>query len=236
MNPLQRLLDFMTDLVGVRTCAVCGDELLPGEKGICVRCMTSLPRPSSSHLASHYADVFANAVAPQGITESWFDYNPTSPYAQMILQAKYHNTPRLARELGHAFGLELLHRRGSLQADVLLPVPMHWRKRMKRGYNQSIEIARGLSEATGISVGDNLVALRSHETQTHKGDQARRANIRGTIGVEAPHELNGLRVAIVDDIITTGSTIAECAAAISLSGARPQNLGFITLGATVLRK
>lgn len=198
--------------------------------------MTSLPRTASQYLATQYTDIFANAIAPQGLTESWFDYDPTSPWAQMIRQAKYNNNPRLARELGHIFGLELLHRTGSVQADVLLPVPMHWRKRMKRGYNQSIEIARGLRKATGICIGDNLVALRSHSTQTHKGDNERKANIRGKIGVEEPHELDGLKVVIVDDIITTGSTIAECVSAISLSGARPQTLGFITLGATILRK
>ena len=236
MTTLQRILDYLSDLVGVRSCAVCDAELMPGEKGICIGCMTSLPRASSHHLATRYADIFANAVAPQGVTEAWFDYDPTTPWANMIRQAKYNNNPRLARELGHAFGLELQHRTGGVQADVLLPVPMHWRKRMTRGYNQSIEIARGLSEATGICMGDNLVALKSHSTQTHKGDTARKANIRGKIGVDAPHELDGLRIAIVDDIITTGSTIAECAAAISLSGARPRSLGFITLGATVLRK
>lgn len=230
---LRRLLSFMADIVGIRSCAVCGKELMTSEHGICIECMTTLPRTSPQHIATRYSDILANAVAPQGITEAWFDYDPTSPQARMIWQAKYYDSPRLARELGHAFGCELLHRYGSLPVDVLLPVPMHWRKRMKRGYNQSIEIARGLSDASGINTGDNLVALKSHETQTHKGNRARRDNIRDIIGVEAPHELNGLRVAIVDDIITTGSTIAECAAAISLSGARPDSIGFITLGATV---
>ncbi len=233
---LRRLLSFLADMVGVRSCPVCGKELLPSEQAICIGCMTTLPRAASQHIATRYADILANAVAPQGVTEAWFDYDPTSPWARMIWQAKYYNTPRLARELGQSFGHELIHRYGTLPVDVLLPVPMHWRKRMKRGYNQSIEIARGLSEATGIEVGDNIVALRSHETQTHKGDEARRANIKGIMGVEAPDELAGLRVAIVDDIITTGSTIAECAAAISLSGARPDSIGFITLGATVQRR
>lgn len=233
---LRRLLSFVADIVGVRSCAVCGKELMPSEQGICIECMMTLPRASAQHLATRYADTLANAVAPQGMTEAWFDYDPTAPWAHMIWQAKYYDTPRLARELGLSFGRELMHRYGSLPVDVLLPVPMHWRKRMKRGYNQSIEIARGLSEASGVCTGDNLVALRSHETQTHKGDEARRANIRGIIGVEAPDELDGLRVAVVDDIITTGSTIAECAAAISLSGARPLSIGFITLGATVQRR
>lgn len=227
------ILGLAADLVGVRSCAVCGDELLPGERGLCLRCLATMPRTDSNMAAVRFADVLSNAVAPQGLTEAWFDYDPASEWAKMIWEAKYHDMPRLARELGYLFGTELRRRHGEVPADVLLPVPMHWRKRMKRGYNQSVEIARGLSQATGIAIGDNLRARSAHKSQTHKGDTARRENVRGIIAVDHPAELDGLRVVIVDDIITTGATISECAAELSLSGARPASIGFITLGATV---
>lgn len=116
--------------------------------------------------------------------------------------------------------------------DVLLPVPLHWTRRIKRGYNQSEEIARGLSEVCGAVVADNLVAIRGHASQTHKGAFARRRNIAGCMGVVHPSELDGLDIAIVDDIVTTGSTMAEAVQAISRSGARPASLGIIALGVT----
>lgn len=236
MNIIRLLSGFMADLTGVRTCPVCDRELLDGEEAICIGCLSTLPRTATQHMSGRYADIFANAVAPQGLTEAWFDYDPESPYAQIIRRAKYYDSPRLARTLGRAFGRELTHRYGTLPVDVLLPVPMHCIKRMRRSYNQSEEIAGGISETTGIPVGDNLTTLHRHSTQTRKNNEARRANIKGTVGVDAPEELQGLRIAIVDDIVTTGATIAECVAALSLSGARPQTIGFITLGATYQRR
>jgi len=168
---LSAILAMAADLVGVRSCAVCGEELLPGEKGLCIRCLSTMPRTSRQMSAVRYADIFANAVAPQGLTEAWFDYDPSADWAKMIWQAKYYDSPRLANELGYAFGKELTHIYGAVPVDLLLPVPMHWRKRMSRGYNQSVEIAIGISDATGIAVGDNLVAISPHKTQTHKGNQ-----------------------------------------------------------------
>lgn len=233
LHALRRIFGYLGDSAGLPTCVVCGDELTAGERLMCITCLGTLPRTARPTLPVRYADVFANGVAPQGITEAWFDYRPGSEAARMIIEAKYHDRPAVAREAGRVFGRELLRHYGSLPADVLLPVPMYWRKRMSRGYNQSEEIARGLSEVTGIAVGDNLRAVKAHNTQTHKSDSERRQNVKGTVAVDHPEELEGLRIAIVDDIVTTGSTISECVAAISLSGARPESIGMITLGATV---
>ena len=119
------ILGLAADLVGVRSCAVCGDELLPGERGLCLRCLTTMPRTDANMASVRFADVLSNAVAPQGLTEAWFDYDPASMWAKMIWEAKYHDTPRLARELGYLFGTELRRRHGEVPADVLLPVPMH---------------------------------------------------------------------------------------------------------------
>ncbi len=118
------------------------------------------------------------------------------------------------------------------KVDVLLPIPLHWTRRMRRGYNQSEEIARGLAEAGGMAVADNLIAVRRHSSQTHKGAVARRRNISGCMALKHPSELDGLHIVIVDDILTTGSTMAEAVQAISCSSARPASIGIIALGVT----
>lgn len=233
LSALRRVFGYLGDSAGLRTCAVCGDELTAGERLLCITCLGTLPRTARPTLPVRYADIFANGVAPQGLTEAWFDYRPGSDPANMIIEAKYHDRPAVAREAGRVFGRELLRYYGAVPVDVLLPVPMYWRKRMRRGYNQSEEIARGLSEVTGIAIGDNLRAVRAHSTQTHKSDSERRENVKGSVAVDHPEELSGLRIAIVDDIVTTGSTISECVAAISMSAARTESIGMITLGATV---
>ncbi|MDE5692714.1 MAG: ComF family protein, partial [Duncaniella sp.] len=91
--------------------------------------------------------------------------------------------------------------------DVLIPVPLHFTKLWMRGYNQSHEIARGLSDVTGLPIGDNLIASRPHSTQTRKNASQRRANSIGTFRVTSPEELDSLHILVVDDVITTGSTI-----------------------------
>ena len=118
--------------------------------------------------------------------------------------------------------------------DVLLPVPLHRDKLLKRGYNQSLEIARGLAAELGCDVGDNLVALRPHSTQTSRSGYERFANVSGTFGLKMPGELEGLRVAVVDDVVTTGSTIHDCIAAIARQST-PASVSILTIGVTKMK-
>lgn len=232
---------FLRGLAWEPLCPVCGAVLGNAADVMCPRCLLELPRTMMwlAGPSGRFADVLANAVAPPGFAAAWFDYDPVSPVAELIRGAKYYDRPRLARRLGEMFAREVLCYPAPDGAfpfggiEVLLPVPMHWRKQMSRGYNQSVEIARGISLATGMEVADNLVAVRRHATQTRKSRSERGRNLAGTVAVVRPHELDGRHIAVVDDILTTGATLAECVAAISVSGARPLSISLLTLGATV---
>ncbi len=221
------------DLVAPRTCCCCGRRLHDDEAAICTVCNLALPRAGiRSGRNSRIASILSNAVAPTGVTAAWFHYDPASPYADIIRKAKYADRPLLAREAGRTFAKELVSDMPGIidDIDVLLPVPMHISKQIRRGYNQSIEIAQGISEVTGIPVGDNLVARRSHATQTRRTLEARRKNISGIFECRQPEELAGLDIVLVDDVITSGATISECALAIGRSGARPDSIGALALG------
>ncbi len=91
-----------------------------------------------------------------------------------------------------------------------IPVPMHWTKRIRRGYNQATYIASGISGVTGIPIADNLKAVRPHRSQTRNGIRQRIQNVSGIFSVAHPSELNGLSLLVVDDVITTGSTMTQC--------------------------
>lgn len=229
---LKALRDYAGGLAAPDLCPVCGSELLEGEYGICLQCLMALPRCLTG-CRQPLTEFLSNGVAPEGIAASWFRYDPLSSMADVIRKAKYDDRPALIYSLGRQFARELmatpLPGMPLGDVDVLLPVPMHWRKRMKRGYNQSEEVARGISRESGIPVGDNLVAVAPHGTQTRRTAADRRANMEGKIAVEAPAELDGLNIAIVDDIVTTGATIVECVRAISRSGARPATIGVLSL-------
>ncbi len=220
-------------LLAPAICPCCGKLLLDSEEGLCLECLSLLPRATGIDRVS-IEPYLSNGVAPPGIAASWFLYRPDSPFAAIIRQAKYDGRPRLARELGRCFTRELMSRQlsgiGLAQVDVLLPVPMHISKRIKRGYNQADSIAAGISDITGIPVGDNLVATRRHSSQTRQSATRRRANVAGIIACCHAEELEGLNVAIVDDVITTGATITDAVLAISLSSAMPATIGALSLG------
>lgn len=226
------VLRVLSDLAAPRTCLVCGQSLGDAEdSGICLDCFLKIPRTGM-----HTADTQGpgiNAVQerladgpPLLYGGAWFYYSRNSPYAKLIRTAKYYDRPETGHILGRMYARELQHDLPDIAAhiDVLLPVGMHWLKEMKRGYNQSHEIACGIGEVLGIPVGDNLRATRRHSTQTHRTAGERRSNIRGIFAVAHPGEIRGLNAAVVDDVITTGSTAAEATRAVLAAGAASVSL------------
>ncbi len=222
-----------------RSCAVCGRLLHADEKVLCMPCLVGMPVCNQRDilLLNRHA-ALVNAAMPTGLVEAWMVYDPESPYGGLIRTAKYHSHPDMARELGRLFGRELLSRgyaSGGLRPediDALLPMPMHWSKELRRGYNQSAEIAAGLAELTGAVVADNLVAVRPHRTQTRLSHSRRAANIKDCFELRHADELAGLHVAIVDDIITTGASVEEAVMTLSRSKPGVASVSVLALGAT----
>lgn len=238
---LHNIAHIVLDYVAPEVCCVCWGRLVAGERFVCTRCLMELPRTGYFGDATPLSAAVANGIARPGFTAAWFFYNHSSPYADIVRRAKFADRPSLARYAGTLLARELQAREHTLRAEgsaqmplsavqLLLPVPLHWQRRLMRGFNQSVEIARGLSQVTGIPVGDNLVAVRKHSKQSRRGAAERLKNLVDTIAVADAHALDGKHVAIVDDVVTTGATVAECVRAISVSGARPASIGVIALG------
>ncbi len=212
-----------------QSCPICGG--ITGGDVLCPRCLLALPRlPLYGSAATTVLSALENAVCPVGLIAAWIQYDAASPVAEMIRTAKYRSRPAMARRLGQLFAEELKERSAAAHMpDVLVPVPMHWRKELRRGYNQASLIARGIADVLGIEVADNLRAVAPHATQTHRSAEERRRNIEGIFGVEHPNDFDDLDIAIVDDVITTGATVGEAALALGRAGARPSSLGILAL-------
>lgn len=139
------------------------------------------------------------------------------PLDGLIRGLKYHGQLPAGRVLGEVLARELARRH--VTADVLIPMPLHPRRLRERGFNQATEIARRLAARGGIPLrGRRLQRVRETAPQSGLGRAERRRNMRGAFRVAAP--VAGQRVALVDDVVTTGSSTEEAARALLRAGAR----------------
>lgn len=139
-------------------------------------------------------------------------YNRESTYARLIHTAKYSGRPALCRRLGNMLANSLITSGFFDSIDLIVPVPMPMFKKLRRGYNQSAEIAHGISDISHIPVADDCLRSRRHSTQTHKNSAGRLENTRHAYFMTHTADWKGVRhILLVDDVITTGATMLACA-------------------------
>jgi len=138
----------------------------------------------------------------------------------LIESFKYRRKRRLGTFLSEALGERLLTSGKFPSVDSIVPVPLHKRKRKERGFNQSDIIARQLSEKLGIPVlSDSVIRKRNTRTQTGLSREQRQRNVKGAFEFTGKLSLKGKRLLLVDDVLTTGSTMRECARTLKTAGA-----------------
>lgn len=161
----------------------------------------------------------------------WFFYKKETPLAKIMIDAKYAGRPGLVQDLARKFAHELVADNFFSHIQVLVPTPMHWFKEMRRGYNQAEVICWGIEDVTSIPVVNALRAPLAHRVQSRQSRLRRYVNLQGTISLskEAP-EIEGKHVLLVDDIITTGSTLRECI--LQLGAASPASISVLAIAVT----
>lgn len=196
-------------------CVSCNNALQKEEKILCTSCVYDIPR-TNFHLKTD------NPVSQLfwGITEiqystAFFTFEKGSKYRSLIHKLKYQNQPLIGYEMGKIFGSEICESVFS-EVDVIIPVPLHPTKQFKRGYNQSETIAAGLAESMGkILDTKSLRRIKYTETQTKKSLEERRKNVAEVFKLFSGESLANKHILLVDDVITTGSTIHACAEALN---------------------
>jgi ComF family protein len=159
------------------------------------------------------AELFWGRV-PVMYCSSYFYYMKDSKYQRIIHHLKYEGKQHIGLEFGKTFGSELA-KTSFASADIIVPVPLHPKKQRKRGFNQSEIIARGMAESMGKKiVAGALERIRYTVSQTNRTRYERWENVEGIFRVTKPHLLAGRHILLVDDVVTTGSTLEACAAEI----------------------
>ena len=204
----------LLDLILPRYCAACGSILSSSEKDLCLNCLYQLPRIEPVH-AAEIEKLFWGIIPVEKAT-SYIYYRKGSPYNNLLHLIKYKNHPEIAERLAAAAATELITEGFFNGIDIIIPLPLSKKKERKRGYNQCDYIARGLSRISGIPVIKKAVARTvANETQTHKNREERWKNVEGIFAVTNHEALQGKHALIVDDVLTTGATIAACAKSIT---------------------
>ncbi len=187
-------------------CESCWCDLLT-QQPACTRCGRSI-----SHQGLCSACLTSAVIIDPTVTLAPYQF----PIDQLLLSLKYKNQLLLAREFGRRLAEKVLVMGISLP-DHIVPVPLHPARLISRGYNQALEIARGISEHLSVPV-SYLCTKRIRHTQAQfslKPDERRR-NVNGAFMVNTPFDLRS--VAIVDDIVTTGHTANELARQLRAAG------------------
>lgn len=232
---MRKIFNALTDSMWPRCCAVCGCSLVEGENRLCVSCMSRLPRTGLHRHDFNIIHQRLGSHVPLHKAMAWFWYYRGSAETAVIIDAKYHDRPALIRSAAAFYAAEL-QADGcdpASFADVVVPSPMHWRKRAVRGYNQTEWLAEGISRTCGLPVANCLRATRTHRSQTRLNATQRMQNLQDSIELAQPQAIEGRRVLLVDDIITTGATMRVALEA--LATGHPASVSVLALGAAKLQ-
>lgn len=202
------------NIVFPNTCIACGRTLVEGEKILCLHCLADMPFVNNEPYTNNAVHRHLAATIPIEKAAAMFFYRRGDIYTKPIHTAKYGSRPAVARKLGRMFAAKLYRHDFFSTIDAIVPVPLHWWKTVKRGYNQSERIARGITDITGMPVLHNVLLATGHGSQTRLSRTGRWENASSTYTCSGK-PLNGIgHVLIVDDVITTGATILACCNAI----------------------
>jgi len=189
----------------------CGKPLFQYENCVCSICLHHLPQTDFHlYIDNPVARLFWGKVHINSAA-SFLYFNKGGKVQHLIHQLKYKNQKQVGTFLGALYGTYLKNSQFFNSIDIIVPVPLHPKKQRQRGYNQSDFFAMGLAESMNIFV-DKTTLHRTYasESQTKKNRYNRYQNVCSIFGIKDIITLSGKHVLLVDDVITTGSTIESC--------------------------
>lgn len=240
-------LKSLADLLAPRECVVCGNILAPEEKHLCLYCLNDIPYTRfEGRTHNPMADKFnskieegrssanreSSAREPYAYATALFFYSHNAGFRHIPYQIKYHGNLRIGSFFGRALGERIASSPHFQDIDAIIPVPLHWARRLKRGYNQAEILAVEIAQAIGKPLRtDILTRNRRTVTQTKLSVEAKTRNVAGAFSVRPGIKTTDLsHILLVDDVFTTGSTLMACFTALRTVFPPDVRISVATLG------
>ncbi|MCX7650537.1 MAG: ComF family protein [Flavobacteriales bacterium] len=206
------------ELVFPRLCVVCEGALLAEENHVCMTCLNLMPRFSAREKERKAVEKLFYARLPFEFIVAYFAFDKKARVQRLMHAIKYRENPELARWVGRLLGHQMLEEQNEWPVDWIVPVPLHPRKLRQRGYNQSAWFARGLAEVLHKPVREEAAQrVVNTRSQTGMNKTRRWENVKEAFS--CPTSLEGLKILLVDDVLTTGATLEACGKALVKAGA-----------------
>lgn len=198
----------LVDLFYPKLCAACDSHLQSGELDICIQCVFLLPKTYYwDYDENPIEQLFKGRLKIDGAC-SFVHFTKGGIVQQMLHRLKYEEQREIGCALGRLFAQQLMAKNKFVDVDLIVPIPLHFKKEKRRGFNQSMEIARGVAEILGVKINrSNLTRQIATETQTRKSRYDRSTNVASVFSCPNPNAFKGKSVILIDDVITTGSTL-----------------------------
>jgi ComF family protein len=213
---LGRLGHALLDVLYPPQCLGCRERLPDPDAPLCHRCAHRLERVTPTEVEERLVRLPETEVLSTCAVLWRFDAGGAVQRAQHCL--KYGNRPRYGQALGR--WMAAAYRDAGGTTDLILPIPLHRARYYERGYNQSTMLAEGVAQVLGQPCRDDVLRRpRVTRSQTHLSRSERWANVGAAFAVEASETVAGRHVLLVDDVLTTGATLAAAAAVLRQHGA-----------------
>lgn len=204
-------LKYLYDLFLPSVCYVCGKSLFNNDVCVCFNCLHKMPKTDFFSTDSNDSEKLFWGKVKIEKAASLYYYFKGGVTRQVISQLKYGGRQIIGFEFGRLLGSEILKTDWVTDLDVIIPVPLHPGKEFKRGYNQSLKIAEGVSKVLKIEI-DNKSMIRNvfTDTQTKKSTFDRWENVSDVFTLKNSEKFENKKILILDDVLTTGSTLEAC--------------------------
>lgn len=205
----------IASLILPRTCLACGRTLLENEGCVCLACRYNMPLTNFAKHKDNPVKLLFENVMPVESAMAMFWFVGGTEWQRIVHNFKYYGRWLFAQKMGEWLGEELLESGNFGNIELVVPIPLHYRRRLQRGYNQSEQLALGIARKMGVKCDFRSVRrCQYNDSQTSKSRSERWDNVEKIFEVRSVEHLRGKHILLVDDVLTTGATMTSCASAI----------------------